>query len=231
MLGDDTYFQTHVLQNATNNYYWTDDWSSSFYISLAKKGFICTSYDTKGGLVLLPELQFDYAILDFKELHISKKVRNLLDKDTFVFSTNTNFEEVLNSIAVSHKDNWLKDEYQELMMDLYRNNNVENEFEIKSFELRNSKTNELIAGEVGYSIGETYTSLSGFCLRDKKYNNYGTLQLVLLSKYLQKNKFAFWNLGHPHMEYKKKLGARVHKREEFLKRWFESSLLPTIYSS
>lgn len=218
MLRDETYFKKNISHNLTNNYYWTDDWSKEFYIELAKKGFISTSYDTNGGLVLLPELQYEYAILDFKDLHISKKVKNLLNKNAYIFSKNSNFLEVLNAISNSHKDNWLKDEYKELLLELYKSNDAKNDFEICSFELRSKETMELIAGEVGYIIGKIYTSLSGFTSRNKKYNNYGTLQLVLLSQYLEKNAFNFWNLGHPHMEYKIKLGAKVYSREEFLKR-------------
>jgi len=231
ILRDDEYFRINISQNMTNNYYWSDDWSTSFYISLAKKGFISTSYDTKGGLVLLPELQFDYAILDFKDLHISNKVKKLILKDDYVFLQNANFNDILASIEEAHKYNWLKDEYKELLLELYQTNNKKNNFEITSFELRDKFSDKLIAGEVGYIIGKTYTSLSGFSNRDKKYNNYGTLQMVILAKYLQAKGFLFWNLGHPHMEYKKKLGAKVYTREEFLKRWEESSILPTIYSA
>ena len=72
---------------------------------------------------------------------------------------------------------------------------------------------------VGYIIKKTYTSLSGFSSREKEYANYGTLQLVLLAQYLQRQGFEFWNLGHPHMPYKKRLGCKVYSREEFLKRW------------
>ncbi len=80
-------------------------------------------------------------------------------------------------------------------------------------------TRRLIAGEVGYIISKTYTSLSGFSIKDKKYNNYGNLQLILLAKYLEKNGFLFWNLGHPHMIYKQKLGCKIYQRDEFLNLW------------
>jgi len=53
----------------------------------------------------------------------------------------------------------------------------------------------------------------------------------LLSKYLEKNGLSFWNLGHPHMEYKKKLGAKVYARQEFLKRWNKAIFLPIINPS
>ena len=202
-----------------NNYYWSDDWSEEFYIELAKAGFISTTYDTKGGLVLLPELQYDYAVLDFENLHISKKVKKLMSKENHELCINSKFNELLERLCARHKDNWLKEEYQELLKNLYTNNDEKRDFEVISVELTCKESNELIAGEVGYRIGKTYSSLSGFSSKEKKYANYGTLQLVLLSKYLQNNGFEFWNLGHPHMEYKQRIGCKVYSRSEFLKRW------------
>jgi len=205
-----------------NNYYWSDDWSEEFYIELAKAGFISTTYDTINGLVLLPELQYSYALLDFKNLHISSKVKKLMSKNNYKLSFDTRFNEVLQYFSFQHKDNWLKEEYVELLKKLYKKNNEKNNFKILSVELINTETNELIAGEVGYTIGNTYTSLSGFRNKENKYNNYGTLQLVLLAQYLEKNGFLFWNFGHPHMEYKKRLGCEVYSRSEFLERWLKA---------
>ncbi len=227
MLRDENYFKKNIIDNLSNNYYWSEDWSAEFYMELAKKGFISTSYDTKGGLVLLPELQYEYAILDFNELHISRKVKTLLQKNNYIFHRDTHFEEIMIAITLAHKDNWLKGEYSELMKQLY-SADAKSGFKLTCFSITDKETQKLIAGEIGYIIGETYTSLSGFSSREKQYNNYGTLQLVLLGKYLEKNNFAFWNLGHPHMEYKKKLGAKIYTRSEFLARWQGASLLPII---
>jgi len=202
-----------------NNYYWSDDWSEEFYMELAKAGFICTTYDTINGLVLLPELQYSYAILDFKNIHISKKVKNMINKNLYELCINTRFDNVVEEFCKQHKDNWLKENYVELLKKLYQNYDEKNNFKIISVELISKKTNELIAGEVGYIIGNTYTSLSGFSSRKKEFSNTGNLQLVLLSKYLEKNSFEFWNLGHPHMEYKKRLGCKVYERVDFLNRW------------
>ena len=85
-----------------------------------------------------------------------------------------------------------------------------------------SEAGELVAGEVGYTIGRTYTSLSGFSSRKKEHANTGTLQLVLLAGYLQAEGFLFWNLGHPSMEYKTRLGAEILPRRQFLNRWEEA---------
>ncbi|EDZ61628.1 leucyl/phenylalanyl-tRNA--protein transferase [Sulfurimonas gotlandica GD1] len=218
-LQDKIYFKEAICSDMENSYYWSDDWSLEFYIELAQAGFISTTYETKGGLVLLPELQYDYAVLDFKDIHISKKVKKLLKEDSFSFSINSRFHEVLENISTQHKYNWLKEEYLELIKSLYNANNKKKNFEIISAEVVCKETDELIAGEVGYIIGSTYTSLSGFSLKEKKYNNYGNLQLVLLAKYLEKCRFSFWNLGHSHMEYKQKLGCKTYERNEFLKRW------------
>ncbi|SMP87837.1 Leucyl/phenylalanyl-tRNA protein transferase [Epsilonproteobacteria bacterium SCGC AD-311-C15] len=190
-----------------------------FYIELARAGFISTTYDTEDGLILLPELQYNYAILDFKNLHISKKVKKLMDENSYEFSINSRFNEVLEKFSSQHKYNWLKEDYVELLKNLHVSSDEKRGFKIISIELVCKTSNELIAGEVGYIIEKTYTSLSGFSSREKKYANYGTLQLVLLSKYLENNGFEFWNLGHPHMEYKQRLGCVKHSRIEFLKRW------------
>lgn len=202
-----------------NDYYWSDNWSEQFYIELARAGFINTSYDTKDGLVLLPELQHDYAVLDFENLHISKKVKKLIDTNSYELCINSRFNETIERFSSEHKYNWLKDEYAELLKKLYINNDKNGDFKMISVELISKESAELVAGEVGYIIAKTYTSLSGFSSKEKKYTNCGTLQLVLLAKYLQNNNFEFWNLGHPHMEYKQKLGCITYRRNEFLQRW------------
>ncbi len=213
MLYDDIY----------NEYYWSEDWSQEFYITLAKLGFISTSCDTKDGLVLLPELQLHYGILDFKNLHISKKVHQLINQKKYTLHFNTRFDEVIDKLAMQHKDNWCRNEYAQLMKQLYKERDKSDDFKIRSVELISTQSSELIAGEIGYQIGKTYTSLSGFSSKEKKYSNWGTLQLVLLAQHLEKEGFSFWNLGHPHMLYKQKLGSIIHTRKKFLIRWKEAT--------
>ena len=208
-----------------NSYYWSDDWSEEFYIELAKAGFISTTHETQDELLLLPELQYEYAILDFQNLHISKKVKSLIAKERYELTINSRFEEVLEQFDKKHKYNWLKGKYKDLLHALYKNNSEKRDFKILSIELVCKESSELLAGEVGYIIGKTYTSLSGFSSSEKKHANTGTLQLVLLAKYLEKNDFDFWNLGHPHMAYKKSLGCNTYNRDDFLKRWSKALYL------
>jgi len=133
------------------------------------------------------------------------------------------FQSVLELIDIHHKNNWITGEYLELLKRLHTYDSKIN-FKLISCKLKSNITNEIVAGEVGYIIGSTYTSLSGFSIKEKQYNNWGKLQMVLLAQYLQTNNFSFWNLGHPYMQYKLDMGAKVLNRIEFLERWLPKIL-------
>ncbi|APW64611.1 hypothetical protein LPB137_01530 [Poseidonibacter parvus] len=207
-----------IYSNEDTNYYFCDDFSKDFYIYLARCGFICTSTIYQDKLYLLPEMQFEYALLDFENLHISKKVKKLIKQDDYEFTSNTRFKEVIEKIDEYHEPNWLIGEYKSLLINLHKTYD-NNDFKLVSYEIIDKHTKQLIAAEIGYKIYDTYTSLTGFSSKDKKYNNYGKLQLVLLAQELQKEGFSFWNLGHPYMQYKFDLGAVKYSRNDFLKRW------------
>lgn len=209
----------HIYTDKDTNYYFSDDFSKEFYIDLASLGFISTSTYYNQTLYLLPELQFEYAILDFDDLHISKNVKKLLKKENYQFSSTKNVDRVLKKLDDYHNPNWLIEEYMDLIKELAKYKDPNNSFELKCFQIEDKDTKEIIAAEIGYRINNIYTSLTGFSSKEKKYNHYGKLQLVLLALYLKKNSYSFWNLGHPYMQYKFDLGAKVYSREEFLKRW------------
>lgn len=201
------------------NYYWSDDFSNEFYIKAAKCGFIITSMSKNDEFFLLPEIQFDYAVMDFDNIQVPKKVSKLIKKENYTFTINKKFDEVLEKIKNHHIDSWMKDEYIIILKNIKKNNHLYENFELISVELNEKVTNELIAGEIGYKTNNIYTSLSGFMLKQKKYNNWGKLQLVLLNEYLKKNRYNFWNLGHPQLQYKLDLGSRIYNRKDFLIRW------------
>lgn len=209
----------YIYPNMNSNYYWSDNFSEEFYINAANAGFITVSNFFDNKLLLLPEMQFEYALLDFNDLHISKKVKKLIKKDGFKLSINKKLKTLLNHIELYHENSWLTNKYLDLIIKLKEFHHNTIDFEILSVELTCKKTNNLIAGELGYRIGTTYTSLTGFHNQENIYNNCGTLQLVLFAQYLQENNFSFWNLGHALMPYKLNLGAKVYSREDFLKKW------------
>jgi len=204
-----------IYPNMYKNYYWSDDFSAKYYIAQAKAGFIAVTDTYEDEELLLPEIQFSYALLDFEDLHISKKLNKLLNKKCLKLEISQNLDDVVEKINTSHKNCWLTPRYLNM---LRSTQNIDDNFQIISVAIR--ENDRLISGELGYIIGKTYTSLSGFSSREKEYHNYGTAQLVLLAQYLEENDFEFWNLGQSYMTYKLDLGAKIYEREAFLKRWF-----------
>jgi len=200
------------------NYYWTDDLSDEFYIKAAQCGFITTSMYKNNDFFLLPEIQFDYAILDFKDIIIPKHVLKIIRKNNFTFSINNSFEEVCERIKKYHDKSWMNDDYIKILKSIKSKENKYKDFKLLSIELREKETNRLIAGEVGYESYKIYTSLSGFITKEKKFNNWGKVQIVLLNHYLENNSYKFWNLGHPQLQYKIDLGAKIYNRKNFLKK-------------
>ena len=211
-----------IYSNTNVSYYYSDIFDEDFYINLARVGFICVSHSEDNKQYLVPEMQKEYAVMDFFDLHISKKVNKLLkQKELYSFSVSKNIQKIVNGIKKYHKDNWIEKDYLKLLFQLkdYKHKHID--FEIICCELTCNQTNNLIAGEIGYRINSTYTSLSGFTTREKRYTNYGKLQMTLLAQYLENNNYSFWNMGHPYMQYKLDLGAHILTREKFLIRWLQ----------
>ena len=217
-INDLNILQTHIYSDMYQNYYWSSDFSAEYYMAQAKAGFIAVTDIYENQELLLPEIQYTYAVLDFEDLHISKKVKKLINSKNLTIKISQNFDEVAKHISKAHKDSWLSTKY---VNTLKNTKNLNDNFQAITVELIENE--KLIAGEIGYIIGGTYTSLSGFCSKEKRYNNYGTAQLVLLGQYLQKEGFDFWNLGQPYMDYKLALGAKIYKRDKFLKRWYRAT--------
>ncbi|MDC0932432.1 hypothetical protein OAR97_01160 [Arcobacteraceae bacterium] len=211
-----------IYANKDVSYYYTDIYDEDFYINLARIGFISISHTEEGKQYLLPEMQKEYAVMDFKNLHISKKVSKLLKQNhLYSFSISHNIDAVTNGINKYHPDNWMEKDYLDLLYKLKEYKHGYIDFELLSCELTCNLTNTLVAGEIGYRINSTYTSLSGFTIKNKQYNNYGKLQMTLLCQYLEKNNYSFWNMGHPYMQYKLDLGAVILNREDFLVKWLK----------
>ena len=212
---DHNYLMKHIYPDMERNYYWSTDFSPSYYIAQAKAGFIAVTDIYQGEELLLPEIQYSYAILHFEDLHISKKVQKLLRRKHLQLTIDTSLEKIAEAVRNYHQNCWLTPKYLQILI---QTTQIREDFQpIAAYIEENGKA---VAGEIGYIIGDTYTSLTGFSSRDKAYRNYGTAQLVLLAHYLQENGFAFWNLGQSYMPYKFHLGAKEYSRMDFLKLWF-----------
>lgn len=70
---------------------------------------------------------------------------------------------------------------------------------------------QLVAGELGYTVGTMYTSLTGFSAVDSA----GSVQLSVTGRVLQAAGFTWWDLGMS-MPYKAALGAQELSRHNFV---------------
>ena len=214
---DEEILYEKIYKNMYQHYYWSEDFSAEYYVAQAQAGFIAVSMKRDGMLYLTPEIQKEYALLDFENLHISKKVQKLINQKGLKIEILEDFDSLAEKIQEYHSFCWFNKAYVQVLNEV---NELAENCKVIGVVLKDR--NEMIAGEVGYVIGQTYTSLTGFSSREKKYNNYGTAQLVLLAQYLEENGFEFLNLGQPYMQYKLDLGAEVYERHEFLERWFSA---------
>ena len=80
-----------------------------------------------------------------------------------------------------------------------------------------------VAGEIGYSCGSVYTSMSGF----HSVSGTGSVQMAALGALLARRGAAFWDLGMD-AEYKRALGARLVDRRTFLARYATAAGRPPV---
>lgn len=224
-------FRSYIIANGVLEFFYSDDWSPLFYRAQAKLGFIAITGNRNSSVQLLPQLQTAYALLDWKNITIDKKVKKILNSsrmnnENIRLNIDSDPDIVLeNLISTWKKSSWLTPPYTDLIKKLASGKEriKDRTFRIWGVTLTVGRERTPVAGELGYTIGRTYTSLSGFFKREnKKYNNFGKLQLVLLAGVLKDAGIAFWNLGHPHMQYKTDLGAEIVPRKDFLERWDEA---------
>jgi hypothetical protein len=78
------------------------------------------------------------------------------------------------------------------------------------------KDKQLVAGELGYQCGASFTSMTGFSTVDSS----GSVQLACLGRLLSKCGFELWDLGMD-MDYKQTLGAWLVPRHEFVQQFRE----------
>lgn len=222
---DEAILREYVFPRLDRTHYWSDLWDPAFYVAVARAGFICICIEhPELGHVLIPELQTSYAVLDWENLHASRNLRRIigsgrLEEEQIELRVANPCEQVLARVVEYHgQSNWLHEPYLNLMRTLA--DDSAGDFALHGIELWSRQSDELIAGELGYTIGTTYTSLSGFCLpTERNWRSYGTLQQFLLAESLAERGYEFWNMGHVGMPYKLALGAKELTRGEFLDRW------------
>ena len=78
MFEREQYLKEVLYPDMQREYYWSSDFSPEFYIAQAKAGCIAICETIDGEELLLPEMQRSYAVLDFEDLHIGRKVAKII---------------------------------------------------------------------------------------------------------------------------------------------------------
>lgn len=182
-----------------------------------------------GGMgLLLPKLHERRCLLEPANVHVGRKTRRRA-KGGFHLTVGMSWERVVKGIqdytfTEEAGDCWLSDELAAAWLAV-------NKLDAKrrcgvmfhSVELWHTATQELVAGEIGYTCGAIYSSCTGFTLKDR-HAGAGSVQLACLGRWLQKSGFRLWDLGME-LDYKIELGGRSVSRTEWVKRSRELRLV------
>lgn len=183
--------------------------------------------------VLLPKLHEHRCVVTLPDrLHVSKSTRK--KAKGFTISFNQAFEEVVEGCRAQHGPQcWLYPSLVQAFITIANNGHgmrvpiIHSDGEqqrasplestgktctihLYSVEIWNNDR-QLVGGELGYTVGSVYTSLTGFSAQDSA----GSVQLAALGHLLCQLGFTLWDLGME-MEYKRNLGSQLVPRAVFV---------------
>ena len=179
--------------------------------ALMMEGFLPIA--TEG--VILPKLHKQRCVISLPDsLHVSKSIRKKSKK--FRFTVNQSFDRVVEECRRQHGPRcWLYPELVRVFREIFDAGQVnsviipsnttsgnsrnrssrpvprkEAPVRLYSIEVWNDETGDLAAGELGYTVGSIYTSLTGFSAQ----NSAGSVQLAALGRLLCTLGFSLWDL-------------------------------------
>jgi Leu/Phe-tRNA-protein transferase len=170
--------------------------------------------------ILLPKLHRQRCVIRLPDsLVVKKSVRKKSKR--FSLTVNRDFNAVIQACHEQHGATcWLVPPLAKAFRDLHQagsteavvsqQGNAKCRVRMYSVEVWNQE-GTLVGGELGYTVGSIYTSLTGFC----RQNNAGSVQLAALGRLLCQSGFTLWDLGMD-MEYKRDLGSQLMPRSEFV---------------
>ena len=187
------------------------DFEEDFTRAMMEAGFLVMSMELKDDqqddthsddrfFILLPKLHLIRSVLFFPELHIKKRIRPLLSR--YELRVDTDFDIILDKCLQKHGEAWLTPPLVEIIRNLRRNTAASRKA-ARPFCFALYRDGELKAGEFGIIMGRVYTSYSGYYDED----NAGTVQMILMAQWMEKNGFDFLDFGMP-LDYKSDLGAQ-----------------------
>jgi leucyl/phenylalanyl-tRNA--protein transferase len=174
------------------------------------EGYLPMSEDQTGFEVLLVKCHEKRAVLEPASLHISRSTRRR--SQPYELRIDYDFGACIQRIAEHYSERWLTPWLCDALVSLNR----EPIAGVRSLSAELYRGDELVAGEVGYSCGGVYTSLSGFHTESGS----GSVQLAALGRLLFEAGYSIWDLGMD-VPYKRDLGARLLEREIFLPLYHE----------
>ena len=157
-------------------------------------------------------------LLPLRPTHVSKSVRKKANR--FRFTLNQRFQQVVQGCRTQHGEHcWLYPNLVDAFLQIHRNPIPAKIadcdrtclIQLVSVEVWDAQTLQLVAGELGYTVGTMYTSLTGFSAVDSA----GSVQLAVTGRLLQAAGFVWWDLGMA-MPYKHALGATIMPRDSFV---------------
>jgi Leu/Phe-tRNA-protein transferase len=191
------------------------DFEPGFIARLMAAGFLVMSTILPGEnpeepdtVIMLPKHHLVRSCLFFPELHIKRSIRPRLSRYDLRFDVD--FDRILDKCLETHGSGWLTSPLVKAIRDM----RADPALPARPVSFGLYREGELAAGEFGIVAGKVYTSYSGYT----EESNAGTVQMILTAGYLEKNGFAFWDLGMP-LDYKLTLGAREISREDFMDRF------------
>ncbi|CCI43856.1 unnamed protein product [Albugo candida] len=207
------YLRPYMI-HSQDDFYVSRFFDSNFIGCLMYEGFLPIATEYGDRHLLLPKLHRKRCVLLLQGviLHIPKNVLKRSKRYHLVF--NRSFDEVVEGCHQQHGIPWLYPPIVEAfraVFDSGKTGETNRNIRFYTVELLDSSTNELCAGELGYTAGKVYTSLTGFT----RVSGAGTIQLYALGKALQDAGFEMWDLGMS-MKYKLDLGASNVSRDRFL---------------
>jgi len=211
-----------------------EDFSPKFVIKLMEAGFLVMSMNLDPEdphYILLPKLHLVRSALFFENLHVKKSIRKLINR--YELRIDTDFDYIVDRCIEKHGSDWLTPPLVDCIKKI--RSMVSVTFENSSKLINNNqkvsvtpelfptsyvcpvsfalyRDGKLIAGEFGVVYKKVYTSYSGFY----DEGNSGTVQIILVTRYLQEHGFSFFDLGMP-LDYKNSLGAVDISPGEFVR--------------
>jgi len=209
----------YILQNRyPYEFVISECFEPGFVAELASAGFLVMSEDLNfpnGDFILLPKHHLIRSVLFFEDLHTGRTARRLLPK--YTLKPGANYEEIVQNCINTHGDEWLTPPLVNCLAKIRSLKNAP----VRPYSFALYREDKLIAGEFGIISGRVYTSYSGYCTEKSS----GRVQMILTAMHLEKEGFAFWDLGMP-LDYKYTLGAKDITIKDFIVRFRGAQNVP-----